>query len=117
MSGKKLYECRYEVVYYALAENAREAQLEINKVTDDDPFNFYEVDAQEFDASTTLLKKGWDRDSGIYGTGNTYITLGEAIDQILETNKVKDDRQMELPFMKEETNVKQEVTESVCLPI
>jgi hypothetical protein len=99
MSDEKLFECRYEVVYYAMGETAADAQREVVGVSSDDPFNWYDVQATEFDPATMGIAEGWDPDAGVYGTGKMeWLSLGDAIQQTIERKKVKDDRQLELPF-------------------
>lgn len=93
--NRKLYECRYEVVYYALTENAKDAQHLINKVSGDDPFNWFGVSAHEFIPDKSAICGGWDSECLVYGPKED-LTLGEAI-QIIK-DKIKDDRQLELPF-------------------
>ena len=101
MSEKKLYECRYEVLYYVMAENEKEAANEIVDVSSDDPFNWFDVDVKEFDPETMKIADGWEPICGVYGTGREWLSLQDAIKDMINRKKGKDDRQLELPFMEE----------------
>lgn len=101
MSDKKLYECRYEVLYYAMVENEKEAASKVVDVSSDDPFNWCDVNVTQFDPETMKIDDKWGPTSGVYGTGNEWVSLEDAIRQMVERKKMKDDRQLELPFMEE----------------
>lgn len=97
--NKKLYECRYEVVYYALANDAKAAQQLVSTVSSDDPFDWYRVSAHEFVPDKSTIADGWEPDFLVYGTGKLEdVTLGEAIQMIKDRTKTKDERQLDLPF-------------------
>lgn len=67
MAEKKLYECRYEIVYYAEAESVLDAQEYLRDVQHDDIFDTYSVDAREVKFRDHPIDGGWDMGSLVYG--------------------------------------------------
>lgn len=86
--AKKLYECRYEVVYYAEAESEAEAQESLRGAQNDDIFDTYSVDVREVKFSDHPIDGGWDERSLVYGTDGDK-TLGEALSTLPENLKWK----------------------------
>lgn len=84
--AKKLYECRYEVVYYAEADSEQDAQDYIRDAKDDDIFESYSVDAHEVKFNDLCIDGGWDKGCLLYGTDGDK-TLGEALKALPERPK------------------------------
>jgi hypothetical protein len=98
MDNKKLYECRYEIIYYVMAENTRQASTYLNDAADNDPFEISEVSVHQFGPDDAIDEK-WEKPYLIYGDCPDGFTLGDAVE--LVKSRVKDDRQMEFSFVKE----------------
>jgi hypothetical protein len=83
---KKLYECRYEIVYYAEAESVEDAQDLIRDAERDDIFDTYSVEVREVNYSDLCIDGGWDKSCLLYGTDGDK-TLGEALKALPERPK------------------------------
>ncbi len=83
---KKLYECRYEIVYYAEAECVEDAQDLIRDVERDDIFDSYSVLVNEVKFKDHPIDGGWDKSSLLYGTDGDK-KLSEALGALPERPK------------------------------
>lgn len=86
--AKKLYECRYEIVYYAEAESETEAQEFLRDAQNDDIFDTYSVDAREVKFSDHPIDGGWEEGALVYGAEGDK-TLGESLSTLPENPKWK----------------------------
>lgn len=86
--AKKLYECRYEIVYYAEAESELDAQEFIRDAQNDDIFDSHSVDVREVKFSDHPIDGGWDHGCLIYGTDGDK-TLREALKPLPENPQWK----------------------------
>lgn len=86
--AKKLYECRYEIVYYAEAESESEAQDYIRDAQNDDIFDCYSVDVREVKFSDHPIDGGWEPGSLLYGADSDK-TLSEALKALPESSTWK----------------------------
>jgi hypothetical protein len=86
MMAKKLYECRYEIVYYAEAESVEDAQDHIQDVARDDFFDSYDVTVNEVKFKDHPIDGGWDKSSLLYGTDGDK-KLSEALGALPERPK------------------------------
>ena len=84
--AKKLYECRYEIVYYAEAECVEDAQDLIRDVERDDIFDSYSVLVNEVKYKDHALDGDWNGSCLLYGTEGDK-TLGEALGALPERPK------------------------------
>ena len=84
--AKKLYECRYEIVYYAEAECEDDARDCLRDAQNDDPFDYFGVDVREVKFKEYPVNAGWDKGSLLYGTDGDK-TLGEALEVLPERPK------------------------------
>lgn len=84
---KKLYVCRTEVVYYALADSENEAREFLDDAIRDG--SYYSADyASEIDSSSDCYYEGdWGPHELVYGEDTDDITLGECFDEIKEAEK------------------------------
>jgi hypothetical protein len=85
--GKKLYVCRTEVVYYALADSAFEARDMIGDALRDGDY-YVADDATAIERGRDCIYDGeWDQHSAVYGYDTDDITLGECFYAIKAAEK------------------------------
>lgn len=101
LEGLKLYECRYEVVYYVMASGPQSASAYIRDVVDDDPFEVSDVHVHKFDPAIDTIDDKWQEGCLVYGLAPDGFTLGDAVQ--FTKSKMKDERQTEFSFMNDET--------------
>ena len=69
MADRKLFECRYEVIYYAYVETEDEARECLDKARWDEPFDEADVQTTEVRYAEYSLDGGWEANSIAYGDG------------------------------------------------
>lgn len=103
LSKLKLYECRYEVIYYVMAENPREASTYLHDAVDNDPFENLDVSVHQFHPVKNSIDERWQLGCLVYGKAPDGFSLNDAVELI--KNRAKNEQQMEFPFVKEIDNV------------
>ena len=76
MADKKLYECRFEMVYYALAASPVEANRLAKEALEDIYGEDEMTRATEVTHADWPLKQDWDESSLVYGKTHGDTTLG-----------------------------------------
>jgi hypothetical protein len=85
--GKKLFVCRTEIVYYALAEDAFEARDHLQDALRDGYYYQAEDATAIVKARDCIYDGDWDKDSEVYGDDTDDMTLGECFDAIKAAEK------------------------------
>ncbi len=75
--GRQLYDCRYEVVYYAYAKDERSARQYLRQAVDDDPLTMESVYVMRVDPNRPVLDDGWEKDSVVYSPED--LTIEQAL--------------------------------------
>ena len=78
--GRQLYDCRYEVVYYAYAKDERAARQYLRQAVDDDPLTFESVYVMRVDPNRAVVDDGWDKTSVVYSAED--LTIEEALNRV-----------------------------------
>ena len=87
LKGKKLYVCRTEVVYFAVAEDEREAQDFLSDCLRDGAY-YRADDADEIKtARACIYESEWGPNELVYGENTDDLTLGEAFEAVKAAEK------------------------------